>query len=107
MLLLALVAVTLAVITLTLRTPHGEFIVQIDGEIAPDVKIELKQGGEVIEVASEENGWKLTVKQGKYQLDLQGGNDQFELNKQIASVRRNGKEIVRLSRKETRLRLLS
>lgn len=100
-LLLAVIATGIWLAALVFRTPYGEFVVEIDGKVAPDVHVVAKADSGRIEIASEKNDWTLRLEKGEYHLEVRGGNDQFELNKDVAIINRDGKEIVRLTRKET------
>lgn len=97
-LLLALVGVAVAALVLTVQTPHGEILIEVDNDAGDDVSV-IARGDGHFEIASAANGWKLSLVEGEYQLEARGGDDQFELDKQIARITRGGKEIVRLTRK--------
>ena len=102
----AIAAVVLfAVILLTLKTPHGEVIVEIPADLSAEARKDIKinvTGDGAAEVASEANGWKIGIKEGRYKVELTGGGDQVQIDDQQVTVNRNKKAIVTITMKPTR-----
>ncbi len=96
--------VLLGAILLSLKTPNGEVIVEIPDDLAADVKKDIKinvTGDGAAEVASEANGWKIGIKEGKYKVELTGGGDQVQIDDKQVTVNRNKKAIVTITMKPT------
>ncbi len=98
----AAVPILLGVILLSLRTPHGEIVVELaDGipaEAAKHLKIEVTGNGHV-KVADASAGWTIDVAEGKYQAKLSGGADQFQLEQNQVTVIRGEKTLLKVSLK--------
>jgi serine/threonine protein kinase/WD40 repeat protein len=76
-------------IVLSIRTPHGEVIVELgDGVQAEDVKIEVAGNGG-LHIADAASGWTIDVEEGQYRVALSAGSDRFQLDKQSVTVTRN------------------
>ena len=56
-------------------------------------------GDGAAEVASEANGWKVGIKEGKYGVELTGGQDRVQIEDKQVTVSRNKKAIVTISMK--------
>ena len=89
------VGVLLAGIVLTFRSPEGTVVVKLDKGVRDDVKIKVTGNGKVL-IADKKNNWKIDVDAGEYQVEIDGGNDQFSLNKNKVTVVRNNTEIVQV-----------
>jgi len=94
----------LGVILLSLRTPHGEIVIELaDGipaEAAKQLKIEVTGNGQVI-VADAAAGWTIDVAEGRYQAKVSGGADQFQLEQKQITVTRGEKTLLSVSLKPT------
>lgn len=89
-----------AAIIFSRRTADGDLVVEIPDDVPADVRKEIKisvTGDGVAEVASEANGWKIGVKEGKYNAELTGGSDQVQLDNSVVTVTRNKKTIVTIT----------
>ncbi|MEI8381834.1 MAG: serine/threonine-protein kinase [Planctomycetota bacterium] len=94
----------LAVVLLTLKTPQGDVVVEIPGDLPAEVRKQIKisvTGDGVAEVASEANGWKVGIKEGKYSVELTGGGDQVQVDDKQVIVSRHKKAIVTITTKPT------
>ncbi|MGA2622049.1 MAG: SUMF1/EgtB/PvdO family nonheme iron enzyme, partial [Thermoguttaceae bacterium] len=76
------------VLAITLR--HGTLVVEIDEDLGKDVQVAVTQGGEQVQVADAKKGWTLSLSAGKYNLAVQGGDDQFQLDLESITVTRGG-----------------
>ena len=98
----ALPILVLGVILLSLRTPHGEIVVElangIPAEAAKHLKIEVTGNGE-LKVADASAGWTIDVAEGKYQARLSGGSDEFQLEQHQVTVTRGQKALLKVSLK--------
>jgi serine/threonine protein kinase len=92
-------ALLLGVILLSLRTPHGEIVVELaDGipaDAAKNLKIEVSGNGEV-KIADAAAGWTIDLAEGKYQASLAGGGDQFQLEQNQVTVTRGEKTLLKV-----------
>ncbi|MBC8869042.1 MAG: serine/threonine protein kinase [Planctomycetes bacterium] len=79
-----LAALALFGIILSITGKHGTLTIETDD---PNIQVAVKQGGETVEIADQEHGWTIRLKKGEYELDLQGGEDQFELDRDSITVR--------------------
>lgn len=90
----------LGVILLSLRTPHGEIVVELaDGipaEAAKNLKIEVSGNGQV-KLADATAGWTIDVAEGKYQARLAGGADEFQLEQNQVTVTRGKQALLKVS----------
>ncbi len=95
-------ALLAGVILLSLRTPHGQVVVElaegIPAEAARNIKIEVSGGGDV-KVADATSGWSIDIAEGKYQAKLAGGGDRFELEQNQVTVSRGAKTLLTVSLK--------
>ncbi len=89
------VGVLLAGIVLTFRSSAGTVFVKLDKGVRDDVKIKVTGNGKVL-IADKNNNWKIDVDAGEYQVAIEGGNDQFSLDKDKVTIVRNQIEIVQV-----------
>jgi serine/threonine-protein kinase len=92
-----LVVLLVVVLTLTLR--QGTLVVEIDEQLGKDVQVAVSQGGEKVQVADAKSGWTLSLDAGKYDLAVQGGDDQFQLDSQSITVTHGGQVKVKVTLK--------
>ncbi len=85
-------------VLLSLRTPQGTLVVESDD---PGVKVAVKQGGEVVDIVDADDEWKVSLKEGKYELELTGGKDQFAIDQNVVVVSRGKTERLRVTFKPT------
>lgn len=82
---------------LTVQNKSGTVEVSVpNGKLPDDVKISVLRNGEEIVVLQEANNWTASVRNGEVQLDLQAGQDEFQLEQNSIVVKRFGKSIVSL-----------
>lgn len=93
----AAVLVPLALITIQMK--QGTVTVRTDEQLAEDVKVVVKSGGEEVAVMDKDNNWTITVRAGEYQVETRGGNDEFAVVRDRIGVSRWGKTIVEIERK--------
>lgn len=94
--------VLLGAILFSIKTQNGEVIVEIPDDLPAEVRKEIKisvTGDGAAEVASEANGWKVGIKEGKYSVELTGGQDRVEVDDKQVMVSRNKKAIVTIKLK--------
>jgi formylglycine-generating enzyme required for sulfatase activity/serine/threonine protein kinase len=92
-----LVVLLVVVLALTLR--QGTLVVEIDEQLGKDVKVAVGQGGEKVQVADARSGWTLSLSTGKYDLAVEGGDDQFQLDSESVTVTRGGQVKVKVTLK--------
>jgi len=83
-------------VVLMLTTGRGTLVVETDD---PNVKIAVKQGGELVEIVDADSGWSIRLKQGNYEVELAGGDDRFQLDQDTITVTRGDKVRVRVTLK--------
>ncbi len=92
---LGLFAALVAAAVFTFQTPSGTVEIEIpEGVDAKDISVAALQGGKVIEVADAANGWKIRLEDGKYQLELRGGQDNVKLDDHSVTVTRRDQKRV-------------
>ena len=79
-----------------LVTSKGTVTIDIADELKDDVTVEIQDGGETVAVLSKENGWRVRLSGGQYQLNMSGGSDEFALKGDTLSVSRFGRSIVKM-----------
>lgn len=94
----------LGIILLSLRTPHGEVVVEladdVPKEMADKLRVEVRGNGD-LKVADAEQGWTIDVSEGEYVARLAGGDDRFELERNQVTVTRDKKTVLRVTLKRT------
>ena len=93
--------VLLFAVVLTIMLRHGTLVVEIDENLGKDVKVAVSQGGRKVQLADAKSGWMLSLAAGKYDLAVQGGDDQFQLDSQSVTVTRGGRVKVKVTLKTT------
>ena len=94
--------IALVAIVLSLPTPNGEVIVEIPNDVPADVRkqIKIEVGGDGnLRVANEANGWVIGVKEGQYDVQLSGGGDRVQIDRNQVAVTRGKKTIVTVTLK--------
>lgn len=74
-------------------TNKGEIVIETDD---PDVAVTVKQDGEVVQIVDKKSGRTVTLKAGRYQLELSEGANGLTLSTDQFTLERGGKEIVRV-----------
>jgi formylglycine-generating enzyme required for sulfatase activity/serine/threonine protein kinase len=92
-----LVVLLLLGIVLTLTLRQGTLVVEIDEQLGKDVQVAVSQGGEKVQVADAKSGWTLSLGAGQYDLAVQGGDDQFQLDCQSITVTHGGQVKAKLT----------
>jgi formylglycine-generating enzyme required for sulfatase activity len=92
-----LVLLLAVVLTMTLR--QGTLVVEIDEQLGKDVQVAVSQGGQKVQVADAKSGWTLSLDAGKYDLAVQGGDDQFQLDSKSITVAHGGQVKVKVTLK--------
>jgi formylglycine-generating enzyme required for sulfatase activity len=95
-----LAAVVLPAVLLSFRTPYGTVSVEAEEE---DIQVVVKQDGKEIDVIDADSHWSIELQEGNYEIELRGGNDRLQLDKDTVTVTRRDKIVVRvkLRREET------
>ena len=86
-------------IVLMIAFRHGTLVVEIDENLGKDVQVAVSQGGQQVQVADAKSGWKLSLSAGKYDLAVEGGDDQFQLGSESILVTRGGQVKVKVTLK--------
>lgn len=86
-------------IVLTIALRHGTLTVEIDQNLGKDVQVTVSQGGEEVRLVDAKSGWTLSLSAGKYDLAVQGGDDQFQLDSESIVVTRGGEAKVKVTLK--------
>jgi formylglycine-generating enzyme required for sulfatase activity len=94
---LVLLLLLAVVLTLTLR--RGTLVVEIDEQLGKDVQVAVSQGGEKVQVVDAKSGWTINLSPGKYDVAVEGGGDQFQLDSESVTVTRGGQVKVKVTLK--------
>ena len=89
------------ILALTLR--HGTLMVEIDEKLGKDVQLAVSQGGEKVQLVDAKSGWTLSLSAGKYDVAVQGGDDEFQLDSESITVTRGGQAKVKVTLKPASL----
>ena len=92
---LVLLLLLTVVLTFTLR--QGTLVVQLDERLGKDVQVAVYQGGEKVQVADAKSGWTLSLSPGKYDLAVEGSDDQVQLDAHTITVTRGGQVKVKVT----------
>ncbi len=92
----ALVGILALGVILTLTNRYGTLVVECDD---PNVRVAVMQNGEEVEVANAESGWKIRLRSGEYDVELKGGDEQFEIDQDSVVVKRGDEVMVRVTLK--------
>jgi len=96
-----LAAVLLLAVIVTIQTSKGTVVIEgPDGPLPEDIRVAVLRGGEEIEVVDAKDNWRLKLREGQYDFELLGGSDQFELKDQRLTVKRFGRAVVSITRKD-------
>ena len=88
----------LALAVILLVTSKGTVRIELAEGIKDDVRIELRQTGQVV-VADKSNNWTLKLAGGKWDVSVRGGDDTISVHPDEISVQRFGEKIVQVSLK--------
>lgn len=71
-----------------IHTRYGRVVVSgPEGELPPDVSIEVSQNGELVSVLQQENNWTAYLKKGApFHLEMRGGGDDLHLKDRVLTV---------------------
>ncbi len=84
-------------IVLVITARHGTLAIEIDEQLGKDVQVAVYQGGEKVQVADAKSGWTLSLSAGKYDLAVEGGDDQVQLDAHTVTVTRGGQVKVKVT----------
>jgi serine/threonine protein kinase/formylglycine-generating enzyme required for sulfatase activity len=93
----ALIAILAAVVVLSIKTPNGEVIVELDEGVADDVSVILSSGGKQVDVIDKNDQWKVSLAEGRYEVQFKGDAEKFQIDKNSVTISRDYKQIVRIS----------
>ena len=82
----ALAGVLLLGVLISILTPEGELVVEIDPQLGKDVQVTVSQGGRKIQLVDAKSGWTLSLSAGRYELSVKGSDDQFQLDSDSVTV---------------------
>ena len=85
------------VLTITLR--RGTLVIEIDEELGKDVQVAVSQGAEKVQLVDAKSGWTISLGPGKYDVAVNGGDDQFLLDSKTVVVKRGDHVKVRITLK--------
>ncbi|MDX1947437.1 MAG: protein kinase [Pirellulaceae bacterium] len=77
-------------IILSIRTPHGEIVVELGAGVSPEsVKIEVSGDG-TTKIVDQSSGWTIDVKEGKHHVTLTGASqDHLQIDQSTVEVTRH------------------
>jgi formylglycine-generating enzyme required for sulfatase activity/serine/threonine protein kinase len=88
-----LAAIALLAVLLSVRTPYGTVIVEAEDE---NVQVVVKQGGKEVDVIDADSNWLIKLREGKYEIELRGGDDRLRLVEHTVTVKRREKVRVKV-----------
>jgi serine/threonine-protein kinase len=78
---------------------RGTLVVEIGDRVGNGVRVAVSQAGEKIQVLDAQSGWTTKLEAGEYDLAVQGGDDQFQLDSQSITVTHGGRVKVKVTLK--------
>ncbi|MCR9232408.1 MAG: protein kinase [bacterium] len=91
--------VALLSVIIYLQSPSGAVEIRLADGVADDIQVNVLQEGRVIKVADQKSGWKIELKSGEYQLQLNDSDDEVQLDKHQVRILRGQSEVVSITRK--------
>ena len=91
--------VALLSVIIFLQSPSGAVEIRLADGVADDIQVNVLQKGRVIKVADQKSGWKIELKSGEYQLQLNGSDDEVQLDKHQVRILRGQSEVVSITHK--------
>jgi len=91
--------ILLGAVVIKLTTPMGEIEVVLDEGVADSIELVVTEGGKQVDLISKIDGWKVSVSDGEYKLDIKGGNDRFEVQDKKVSIYKGNVATVRVTLK--------
>ena len=91
-------------ILLTLQTPQGEVVVEIGDDVPSDVARQIRvevQGNRELKIIDQTKNWVIKVKEGTYEVQINGDDDKLELHDKRVTVTRDQKAIVKVTLRPT------
>ena len=76
-------------------TDQGELVIESDDK---DVEIQVLDDGRQVAVIDNQTNFRMDIKSGKYDLQVKGDGNTFELSKDQVTLKRGGREIVSITR---------
>ncbi len=87
-------------ILLSLRGPYGDVLVELPDDLPPEIAAQIRvevRGDAEVQVVDQSQGWKIRVTEGRYDVQLAGSDDRFEISRDTIEVDRNDQAIVRVT----------
>lgn len=81
----ALTLLVLAIAAWSMLTPRGDVRIVVPADVAEDLQVRLLRNG-TTRVVDATDGWSVQLAEGDYQIELQGGSDRFEADRQSVAV---------------------
>jgi serine/threonine protein kinase len=96
---IALLPVVILGAIFTFQTPQGTIEIELgEGVESDSIELAIKQQGRTVQVADDQQGWVLQLREGKYDLQINGATDKFQLSEDSVTVTRGGKLLVKVSK---------
>ncbi len=89
----AVAGIVLLGFVLTITGRHGTLVVEAEDE---NVQVVVKRGGEEIEIVDADSNWTIRLKEGEYDIQLRGGDDRVQVDRDTVTVRRGEKTRVKV-----------
>jgi formylglycine-generating enzyme required for sulfatase activity len=86
-------------LVLLLALRHGTLVVDIDEQLGRDLQVAVSRGGGKPQLLDVKSGWTLSLSAGKYDLAVEGGDDQFLLDAKSITVKRGAEVKVQVTLK--------
>jgi serine/threonine protein kinase len=85
-------------IILSVQTPEGTLLVELDEKYRDEVEVLVSRGGKKVTI-SREHGWEVELEEGEYRITLIGGQDTLQLDNEKVTVRRNDRAVVTVTKR--------
>ncbi len=86
-------------IGLALILRQGKLVVEIDEQLGKNVQVAVSQDGRKVHDVDVKSGWTLSLSPGNYDLAVQGGDGQCQLDSEHVTVTRGGQAKIQVTRK--------
>jgi len=68
----------------TLTGRHGTLVIETDDQ---NVQVAVKRESELVRIVNAGSGWEIRLESGRYELEMEGSEDQFELDRDTVTVK--------------------
>lgn len=92
----ATAGIVLLAVVLTYAFRGGEVVIEADD---PNIQVSIRQADEEVAVVDADNNWTVRLSPGDYRVEVRGGNDRFQIDRDTITVTRGSKRRIRITRR--------